>query len=162
LPRVNPYEVFGINRDATAADITATYRRLASEWHPDKHGQSLESNAKMKELNAAEDELRPEKRAATDARLDAEELTRMIAAINLPPAPKPVPDWRAGLVVPDEMIGLKTALSATEGQSGWAPNLIVTLGLAFDMFAAHARTGAAPRRTEAPPRKAARRRTKRR
>ncbi|HWH73393.1 MAG TPA: J domain-containing protein [Methylibium sp.] len=46
------WEVLGVARDCTRADIRAAYRRLASAAHPDRPGGSHE---RMAELNAAQD-----------------------------------------------------------------------------------------------------------
>lgn len=36
----NPYQTLGVNRDATADEIKRAYRRLASQHHPDKGGDT--------------------------------------------------------------------------------------------------------------------------
>jgi len=35
--RKNYYSVLGLKPDASAADIDAAYKKLSTEWHPDKH-----------------------------------------------------------------------------------------------------------------------------
>jgi len=48
---VNLYEVLGVNRNATAADIKAAYRKLAMKWHPDRNpGNERLAAEKFKEL----------------------------------------------------------------------------------------------------------------
>lgn len=50
---MNPREVLGVAHDASEEDIKKAYRRLAMEWHPDRHGGSKEAEEKFKEINAA-------------------------------------------------------------------------------------------------------------
>ncbi|EOD69128.1 hypothetical protein H480_07733, partial [Amycolatopsis vancoresmycina DSM 44592] len=38
VPEVDYYEVLGVRRDATAADVKTAYRRLAKTMHPDGGG----------------------------------------------------------------------------------------------------------------------------
>ncbi len=47
------YEVLGVNKDANDADIKKAYRKLAMEWHPDKHKGEAEAEQKFKEINQA-------------------------------------------------------------------------------------------------------------
>lgn len=60
------YATLGLSRDATKADITKAYRRLARELHPDtNHDPAAE--ARFKDLSAAYEVLGdPQKRAAYD------------------------------------------------------------------------------------------------
>lgn len=61
------YETLGIPRTASDDDIKQAYRRLATQWHPDKNGGSKEAEEKFKEIIEAYDVLRdPQKRAAFD------------------------------------------------------------------------------------------------
>lgn len=63
----NPYEVLGVNKDASEADIKIAYRKLAKKYHPDLNPGSKDADAKFKELNAANDVLSDKvKRAAFD------------------------------------------------------------------------------------------------
>ena len=58
------YEVLGIDRSASSDEIRKTYRKLAMQHHPDKHGGD---DAKFKELGEAYETLKDEqKRAAYD------------------------------------------------------------------------------------------------
>lgn len=52
----DPYEVLGVRRDASAADIKKAYRTLAKKYHPDNFtdaNQRATAEEKMKEINAA-------------------------------------------------------------------------------------------------------------
>lgn len=47
------YEVLGISKAATDADIKSAYRKLAMKYHPDKHKGDKDSEQKFKEINVA-------------------------------------------------------------------------------------------------------------
>lgn len=49
------YEVLGLSKTATADDIKRAYRKLALEWHPDRHQGSDKEHAetRFKEINEA-------------------------------------------------------------------------------------------------------------
>ncbi|WP_036450785.1 DnaJ C-terminal domain-containing protein [Mycoplasmopsis opalescens] len=51
------YEILGVSKDATDAEIKAAYRKLAMEYHPDKLKDGS-SDKKMQELNEAYEVLR--------------------------------------------------------------------------------------------------------
>lgn len=55
------YEVLGVSKTATAAEIKSAYRKLALQWHPDKN-KSPEAEAKFKEINNAYSVLSDEKK----------------------------------------------------------------------------------------------------
>ena len=60
------YQMLGVARDASDADIKKAYRKLAMEHHPDRNG-SPNAEAKFKEIAEAYEVLRdPQKRAAYD------------------------------------------------------------------------------------------------
>lgn len=63
----NPYEVLGVARDATDADIKKAYHKLVMKYHPDKNPGDKSAEEKFKEVNNAFDILKdPQKRAAYD------------------------------------------------------------------------------------------------
>lgn len=68
----NPYEVLGVARDASDADIKKAYHKLVLKYHPDKNPGDKAAEEKFKEVNNAFDILRdPQKRAAYDRFGDA-------------------------------------------------------------------------------------------
>lgn len=49
----DPYEVLGVNRTASAAEIKSAFRRLAKRLHPDANNNDPRAAARFAELNAA-------------------------------------------------------------------------------------------------------------
>jgi DnaJ-class molecular chaperone len=49
----DPYEVLGVNRKASAAEIKSAFRRLAKKLHPDANKSDPRAAARFAELNAA-------------------------------------------------------------------------------------------------------------
>lgn len=49
----DPYDVLGLDRSASAVDIKRAYRKLAKDYHPDRHGGDKGAQARFAELNAA-------------------------------------------------------------------------------------------------------------
>jgi len=63
----DPYTILNVSRNATQAEITAAYRKLAQMYHPDKvAGLAPEyseiAERKMKDINAAYERLMSERR----------------------------------------------------------------------------------------------------
>ena len=68
----NPYEVLGVARDASDADIKKAYHKLVMKYHPDRNPGDKAAEEKFKEVNNAFDILKdPQKRAAYDRFGDA-------------------------------------------------------------------------------------------
>ncbi len=51
------YEVLGVSKEATKAEIKKAYRKLAMEFHPDRNPDNKEAEEKFKEINQANDVL---------------------------------------------------------------------------------------------------------
>ena len=61
------YQVLGVERTATVAEVRSAYRKLAARYHPDVNPGSHEAEEKFKELNEAHEVLSsPEKRPLYD------------------------------------------------------------------------------------------------
>ncbi len=66
MPR-DPYEVLGVERDASAQDIKKAFRQLAMELHPDVNAHDPDAEEKFKEAAEANEILSdPERRATYD------------------------------------------------------------------------------------------------
>jgi molecular chaperone DnaJ len=61
------YEVLGVGRDITEADLKKAYRRLAMKFHPDRNPNDTQAESSFKEVKEAYEVLAdPKKRAAYD------------------------------------------------------------------------------------------------
>src|ERR671921_559510 len=61
------YEILGVTRSASEAEMKASYRKLAMKWHPDRNPGDKDCEAHFKEINEAYDVLKDDqKRAAYD------------------------------------------------------------------------------------------------
>jgi curved DNA-binding protein len=67
MPSTDYYQVLGLKKNATAAEIKRTYRKLAVKYHPDKNPGNKDAEEKFKEINEAYEVLGdPEKRKKYD------------------------------------------------------------------------------------------------
>lgn len=53
----DPYTVLGVDRNASEEEIKKAYRTLAKKYHPDANPNNPEAAEKMKEINAAYDQI---------------------------------------------------------------------------------------------------------
>ena len=49
----DPYDVLGVGRSASEAEVKRAYRKLAKQYHPDKHAGDKKAQAKFSEINSA-------------------------------------------------------------------------------------------------------------
>jgi len=64
----NPYDVLGVAKSASDADIKKVFRNLAKKFHPDQHGGDKEKAKRFQEISAAYDIVGDkDKRAKYDA-----------------------------------------------------------------------------------------------
>ena len=70
----NPYDILGVPKSASEADIKKAFRKLAKQYHPDRNAKDPKAKEKFAELNAAYEILGDEtKRAQFDrGEIDAE------------------------------------------------------------------------------------------
>ncbi|MBT4020826.1 molecular chaperone DnaJ [Candidatus Peribacteria bacterium] len=47
------YQILGVSKDSSQADIKKAYRKLSKEWHPDKHKGDKKAEDKYKQINRA-------------------------------------------------------------------------------------------------------------
>lgn len=65
----NPYEVLGVNPNASEEEIKAAYKKLARKYHPDNYSDNPLSDLaeeKMKEINEAYDAIMSQKRGGSN------------------------------------------------------------------------------------------------
>jgi hypothetical protein len=56
----DPYKILGVERDASLREISAAWRRLVKEWHPDLRGDA-NALGRMVQLNAAYEQILAER-----------------------------------------------------------------------------------------------------
>src|ERR671912_2062783 len=79
--QVNYYEVLGVSREASQAEIRNAYRNLAKERHPDHPGGSAEEFSRLQEANAVLSD--PNRRRQHDEALDLAHAADQLAGLNL-------------------------------------------------------------------------------
>jgi molecular chaperone DnaJ len=79
--QINYYEVLGVPREATQAEIRNAYRNLAKERHPDHPGGSTEEFSRLQEANAVLSD--PNRRRQHDEALDLAHAADQLAGLNL-------------------------------------------------------------------------------
>ncbi|GAB2774519.1 J domain-containing protein [Rhabdobacter roseus] len=67
MPYIDYYQILGLDKKASEADIKKAYRKLARKYHPDLNPNDKEAEQKFKEINEANEVLSdPEKRKKYD------------------------------------------------------------------------------------------------
>ena len=79
--QINYYEVLGVPREASQAEIRNAYRNLAKERHPDHPGGSAEEFSLLQEANAVLSD--PNRRRQHDEALDLAHAADQLAGLNL-------------------------------------------------------------------------------
>jgi len=47
------YNILGVNKSASEPEIKKAYKKLAMQWHPDRHQGDKKAEEKFKEINEA-------------------------------------------------------------------------------------------------------------
>jgi DnaJ-class molecular chaperone len=136
----NPYDVLGVPRSASLADIKKKYRALAKENHPDRKPGDKAASDRFKEINAAYDVIGDEtKRARFDkGEIDADGRERVHAGFSPGAGPGAGPGGRP---------------FGFQGFQGRDPRF-EDLGMSFnfdDLFSAFRSSGGGPFRQTTPP-----------
>src|SRR4028119_582075 len=76
----NHYEVLGVRREASQAEIRNAYRNLAKTLHPDHPGGSAEKFSRIQEANAVLSD--PDRRREHDEALDLAHAADQLAGLN--------------------------------------------------------------------------------
>ena len=79
--QINYYEVLGVPREASQAEIRNAYRNLAKQRHPDHPGGSAEEFSLLQEANAVLSD--PNRRRKHDEALDLAHAADQLAGLNL-------------------------------------------------------------------------------
>jgi molecular chaperone DnaJ len=79
--QINYYDVLGVPREASQAEIRNAYRNLAKERHPDHPGGSTEEFSRLQEANAVLSD--PNRRRQHDEALDLAHAADQLAGLNL-------------------------------------------------------------------------------
>jgi molecular chaperone DnaJ len=78
--QINYYEVLGVSREASQAEIRNAYRNLAKERHPDHPGGSTEEFSRLQEANAVLSD--PDRRRKHDEALDLAHAADQLAGLD--------------------------------------------------------------------------------
>jgi len=60
----DPYDVLGVTKSASAADIKKAYRQLAKKYHPDRNKDDVKAKERFAEINTAYEIIGDEKKKA--------------------------------------------------------------------------------------------------
>lgn len=95
--KMDYYKILRVSRDASTSDIKVSYRKLAMEYHPDRHDGCSDKEEQFKQINEAYSVLMD---VARKRQYDAELGTRFRQRTNSWKhskiyAPAPPPEWRS-------------------------------------------------------------------
>src|SRR5260370_33294884 len=94
----DPYEVVGVTRSASAAEIKSAFRRLAKKLHPGANKHDPKAASRFAEINAAHEILGDvdKRKAFASGEIDAAAKPRFQGFEGSGPHPAPAPAGRCG------------------------------------------------------------------
>lgn len=115
------YATLGIERDASADEVRAAWKKLVQEWHPDTfaEGERDEAEVRASEINAAYHVLRDSgRRAAYDCRLAADEAAAE-AKVQAKRANRVGSSYRARVANPSDRVGAPHVHAVSMADEPW-------------------------------------------
>ena len=120
-PELDPYDVLGVPRHASAAEIARAYRRAARETHPDSRPDDPSAAERFRELAAAYEILGDARRRAAYDRAHPGARVVVQRRVSHGPPPVPLGRRRAGQAEPIDLTGGRRRASAPPFGSPAAP-----------------------------------------
>jgi curved DNA-binding protein CbpA len=140
----NPYDVLGVSRSASEAEIKKAFRKLAKTYHPDSNKDDPKAKDKFAEANSAYEILGD---AGKRAQFDASRASKGSAAGGAVRGPRTFPASAASAAAPVVRAGAGSEpISGTTSSPSSSPTPSARVARA------HARAAVAPRRARTCPR----------